>query len=175
MADDLDVLEPSGSSVTYRDERLEIKPLKIGQLPKLVRTARPVIDAVLALEAMPDENSTDMVTLVMDLIEHHGDQVFEAAGICTGKAPEWLQDGDIDEFILLAKTVFEVNRDFFDRKLAPLLGGRAAKLERVPGSGPTPSSSSSSTTTPSPTFSATPSASSAPSAKPQPVPATASS
>ncbi len=142
MTDDLNVLEPAGSSVKYRGEALEIVPLKIGQLPKLVRTARPVIDAVLALESLPDENGGELVTLVMDLIEQHDDKVFAAAAICTGKDAVWLQEGDIDEFIVLAKTVFEVNRDFFVQKLAPLLGGRAAALAAATTGGGATSSSS---------------------------------
>jgi len=176
MTDALDVLEPSGSSVKYRDEELELRPLKIGQLPRLVRAARPVIDAVLSLEALPDENSGDMVTLVMDLIGNHDEQVFEAASICTGKPADWLRDGDIDEFVLLAIKVFEVNRDFFARRLAPLLGGRAEALVSVAsGAGRTPSSSSSSTTTASPTSGDTPSGSCVPSATPPPARATGSS
>lgn len=142
MTDDLNVLEPAGSSVKYRGEALEIVPLKIGQLPRLVRTARPVIDAVLALESLPDENGGELVTLVMDLIEQHDDKVFAAAAICTGKDAVWLQEGDIDEFIVLAKTVFEVNRDFFVQKLAPLLGGRAAALAAATTGGGATSSSS---------------------------------
>lgn len=169
--DDLNVLEPTGSSVTYRGEQLDVSPLKIGQLPKLVRAARPVIDAVLALEDLPDENSGELVTLVMDLIEKHDDKVFAAAEICTGKDAEWLAGGDIDEFVVLAEAVFRVNRDFFVRRLAPLLGLQAGS-PGLPGRGPTPSSSSSSTTTASPTSADTPSGNSAPSATPPPGPAT---
>ena len=174
MSDDLSVLEPSGSSVSYRGEELQIRPLTIGQLPRLVRVARPVIDAVLDLEVLPDENSGEMVTLVLDLIGQHGDAVFAAAEICTGKPAAWIEGGEIDEFVVLAKTVFEVNRDFFVQKLAPLLGGRAASLAAL-GAGKTRSSSSSSTDTTSTTSADTPSASSAPSAPPAAGPTTGSS
>lgn len=144
MTDDLEVLEPSGSSVKFRDETLELRPLTIGQLPKLVRSARPVIDAVMSLDKVPESGDTDLVGLVMDLIEHHGDQVFDAAGICTGKPADWIADGDIDEFIELALKVFEVNRDFFVQKLAPRLAelrARAAGNAAANGHGPTASSS----------------------------------
>lgn len=145
MSDDLDVLEPAGSSIRYRGEQLDIRPLTIGQLPKLVRTARPVLDAVLALDDVPDTESGELVTLLLDLIEKHSDQVFLAAAICTGKDAEWIEGGDIDEFAQLALKVFEVNRDFFAQKLEPLLAGRAGRFS---GSGPTASSSSSSEGTP---------------------------
>jgi len=141
MTDELEVLEPSGSSVTYRGEVLDIKPLTIGALPKLVRTARPVIDAILALDNLPAEDSPEMAGLVMDLIENHSEQVFVAAAICIGKPAEWVEGGGIDEFVTLAKKVFEVNHDFFVLRLGPLLADRAAKPEKSTGPGPTASSS----------------------------------
>ena len=144
MTDDLDVLEPSGSSVRFRDKDLELKPLTIGQLPKLVRAARPVIDAVFSLDKVPDAGDEDMVGILMDLIEHHGEQVFEAAAICTGKTAEWIADAQIDEFADLAIKVFEVNRDFFVQKLAPRLTELRAKAgagAATHGPGPTASSS----------------------------------
>jgi hypothetical protein len=162
----MEVLEPSGSSVQYNGEQLEIRPLAIGAIPKLLRAARPVIDAVLLLEHLPDENSDEMVTLVLDLIEKHDDKVFEAAAVCTGKQAAWLQEGQIDEFHVLVKTVVEVNRDFFVQRLAPLLGGRAGSIAMRSGGGPTPSSSSSSTDTGSTTSADTPSGNSTPSAAP---------
>lgn len=174
MSDDLNVLEPAGSSVSYLGEQLEIKPLTIGQLPRLVRAARPVIDAVLKIEQLPDENSDELVALVLELVDKHSDGVFAVAAICSGKDADWLQNGPLDEFVILAKSIFEVNRDFFVQKLAPLLGGRAASLAAL-GAGRTPSNSSSSTDTTSTTSADTPSARSAPSAPPAPAPATGSS
>lgn len=143
MTDDLDVLEPTGSSVTYLGEALTIRPLAVGCVPRLVRTCRPVIDTVMALDAIPDENDPAIVNLMLDLIEKHGERVFEAAAICIDKPADWVARGGIDEFVVLARKVIEVNRDFFVQKLAPLLGGRAAAVAKAlsNGGGPTPSSS----------------------------------
>lgn len=148
MADDLDVLDPAGSSVPYRGETVEILPIPVGALPKLVRVARPVIDRLLDLEALPEEGDDGaLVALMLNLVEHHGENVFAAAAICTGKPQDWLEGGDVDEFIVLAMRVFEVNRDFFVRRLAPLLAGLGGKVAAMTGVGPTPSSSSSSAAT----------------------------
>ncbi|MGH8075624.1 MAG: DUF6631 family protein [Lysobacter sp.] len=144
MTDDLQVLEPSGSSVTYLGTALEIKPLTVGQLPRMVRVARPVIDSVLALESLPDEDTGALVDFVLDMVDRHGEAMFEAAAIATGRDREWIERGDIGEFIDLAKVVFEVNRDFFVRKLGPLLADRAKGRS---GAGLTSSSSSSSAAT----------------------------
>lgn len=162
MTDDLEVLEPSGSSVTVRDEVLDLKPLTIGQLPKLVRTARPVIDALFAIAGdpnstfvddtinavtqsipglippsqppagyQPPDGDGDLVVVLLDLIENHSDCVFNAAEICTGKPAAWLEECQIDEFVVLATRIYEVNRDFFVLKLAP----RLAALRPEAGAG----------------------------------------
>ncbi len=140
MSDPLDVLEPSGSSVKYRSEIIEVTPITIGQLPKLVRTARPVINAVLALQSLPEDTEADgFVDLVVDLLADHGEALYQAAAICIGKPAEWVAGGGLDEFVVLAKAVIEVNRDFFLRRLGPLLGSRVGALSS--GVGQTPSSS----------------------------------
>lgn len=141
MTDELDVLEPVGSSVTYMGRELKLMPIKVGQVPALVRTARPVLDAVLSLESLPDDDDGAMVGLVMDMIAEHGDAVFEAAALLTGEPADELRKGEIDEFVVLAEALFKVNRDFFDRRLAPLLASRAAARQAPSGVGPTPSSS----------------------------------
>lgn len=139
MIDAFDVLESQAIVVGCRGEKLEIRPLTVGQLPKLVRAARPVIDAVLALDALPDEDDDGaLVDLVLDLVEHHGESVVAAVSICTGKSEDWIEGADLAEFVELAQKIFEVNRDFFVQRLGPLLAARAGTEA---GAGPTASSS----------------------------------
>ena len=141
--DELEVLEAAPSVVVYQGEQLHLQPLTIGQLPKFVRIARPVIDALLNADLDKLAEGAD-VDLLLDLIDQHGDKVFEAAALVTGRPRDWLEAGDIAEFIALAQAIVAVNRDFFTRKLAPLLAGRAKPSS---GNGPTPSNSSSSAVT----------------------------
>ncbi|MEO6518825.1 MAG: DUF6631 family protein [Pseudoxanthomonas sp.] len=143
MTDELDVLEPQGTEVTYRGERLVIQPLAVGMLPKFVRLARPVIDVL--MDAKLDEAAVGAdVDVLMDLIGEHGDKCFDAAALVTGRPREWIEGGPIDEFFALAQAVIQVNRDFFTRKLAPLLAARAKPSD---GTGQTVCSSSSTTAT----------------------------
>lgn len=139
MSDELEALEPSGSSITYRGESIEVKPLTVGQIPKLIRKARGAINVVLAMEALPDSNELGFVDLIMDLAGNHGEELYEGVAICVRKDPAWIADGDIDDFVGLAKAVFEVNRDFFAQRLGPLLAARAESA--TSGGGPTSSSS----------------------------------
>jgi hypothetical protein len=138
MTDALDVIEPQLVQVQYLDQLLSIHPLTIGQLPRLVRTSRPVIDAVLALESIPDNDNGALLTLVMDLLESHGEALYIAAAIATGTDEDWIAQGDVAEFVELARAVIEVNRDFFVQRLAPLL---AARAKAANGGGTTASSS----------------------------------
>ncbi len=140
MSDELEVLEPTGSSVTYRGEVLEVRPLEVGQIPKLVRAAKGAVNVVFAMDQLPDTNDLGFIDLLMDLAGNHGEELYQGVGICVGKDPAWIAGGQLDEFVLLATAVFEVNRDFFVRRLVPLLA--AARANRATtGAGPTPSSS----------------------------------
>lgn len=142
-SDGLDVLAPSGASVTYRGEDIAVSPIKIGAIPAIVRSARPVIDALFDNGGVPASGSTDELSLLLTLIGDHGDGVFAAVALCIDRDEAWVRKGDAAEFYELAKTILQVNRDFFIRRLAPLLGGRAAELASLlsSGDGKTPSSS----------------------------------
>jgi hypothetical protein len=121
--------------------------MRVGALPKLLRTARPVIERLLDLQDLPEVGDPALVTLLMDLFETHGVSLFAAVAICTGRDQDWLERGDIAEFVQLCQVVFEVNRDFFAERLAPLLAGLFENTAAMTGAGPTPSSSSSSAAT----------------------------
>lgn len=140
MSDELEVLEPAGSSVQYRGEAIEVRPLEVGQVPQLVRKCRAAVNVVLAMDSLPDSNGLGFLDLLMDLMGTHGEELYEGVAICVGKEPAWIAKGNLDEFFVLAMVVFEVNRDFFVRRLAPLLGA-GRKSPPASGSGPTPSSS----------------------------------
>lgn len=137
MTDELEAIEPSTRTVTFNGERLELQPLKVGTIPKVVRLARPVINRILDLDALPDQDDGKMVDLALDLIQEHGADLFKAVGIAIKREPDWVEEGDISEFIELCRALYEVNRDFFVRHLAPLF----AKARQVNGAGKTPSSS----------------------------------
>ena len=139
MTGALDVLEPEARAVQYQGERLEIGPLTIGMLPKFVRLARPVIDALIDADLAQLQDGEELDVL-LDLVVDHGEASFAAAALVTAKPQAWIESGDPAEFVELATAIFEVNRDFFTRRLAPLLAGRAKPST---GTGATPSSASS--------------------------------
>ena len=149
--DALEVLDPSTTQVVVGGETLELRPLTVGAVPKILRLARPVIDAVLDLDSLPEEDSDAMVELAMNMVEQHGEALFEAVGIAIAKDKAWVEAAGIGEFIDLVVKLVKVNKDFFSRRLAPLLAdrarARAGALQQGNGAGRTPSSSSSNAAT----------------------------
>lgn len=118
----LDVLSPQVFPVPYCGEVLEVGPLTIGQVPVLVRQARPLVDAVLDL---PDD--ADLMGAVLNLVEHQGEALIAAIAIAVGRSPEFISKGRLDEFHALSFKVFEVNRDFFVQTLGPHLARARGK------------------------------------------------
>lgn len=136
-SDALEVLAPEGAVVTFRGEQLRIVPIPVGDIPRLVRVLRPVMQA-LSIDASEVASIDITPDLVMQLVADHAPALFEAVALCSGKPASHIEGGDLAEFIALVLKVVEVNRDFFTRQVAPLLAGL---LARVRGAGPMPSSS----------------------------------
>ncbi len=137
VADELAVLAPADTEVTFRGEQLRLTPIPVGDIPRLVRVLRPVMQA-LSIDASAVASIDITPDLVMQLVADHAPALFEAVALCSGKPASHIEGGDLAEFIALVLRVVEVNRDFFTRQVAPLLAGL---LARVRGAGPMPSSS----------------------------------
>lgn len=148
--DDLEVLAAASTSASYRGTQVCLEPVSIGRLPALVRVVRPMLASAQAIATAPSAAGGDAVAitdamdiditfdLLLGLIEDHADGLFEAVALLTGRDVEWIRGGDPAEFIELALAAVEVNRDFFTKRIAPLLGGR---VKASLGVGQTPSSS----------------------------------
>lgn len=139
MSGDLDALDPAPVVVEFRGERLEIRPLTIGQLPKFMRLARPIIEAVVGRgDALPDDDG-GLIDLLVGLVADHGDAAVEAMAIVTGKPVAWLEAGSPTEFPALVRAIIAANKALFDQWIAPQAVGPAVPAQDD-GSGPTQSS-----------------------------------
>jgi hypothetical protein len=141
--DNFDALGPAVVPVPYKGGTIEVLPVEVGNIPAIIRQARPIIDSILALDDAPDASKEDeLVGLALDMLDKHGDAVFEAMALIVGHDVAVIRKGNIGEFVVLAKAVFEVNRDFFRDHLAPLLAKARAQAASLPtGAGKTRSSS----------------------------------
>lgn len=123
-------LPPVPETVTIGGETLGLTPLKVGELPAFARAVQPMVQRFSA--------SPDWLALMAD----DGEAVIEAVSIASRRPREWVAGLDLDDAVRLAQAVFEVNADFFVRRLMPAIDAAAARIGRrtrvTPG--PTPSS-----------------------------------
>ncbi|WP_313644466.1 hypothetical protein [Stenotrophomonas sp.] len=137
---DVGVLAPASASVDFAGKKLDIRPIPVGRIPLLIRTARPVVQALIGnnvLTGEGDELDIDVMQIV-DLMGDHGEQFFDALSLAAGVSVADVEAANLDDVVRLTQTCLRVNRDFFTQSVAPLLAGMA---QRLPGVGLTPSSS----------------------------------
>jgi hypothetical protein len=117
---------PAPTSVSVGGETIDITPIKVGELPAFARAVQPV---AAQLSASPNW---------LALLADHGEAVIDAVAIAARRPREWVQALALDEAVLLAEAIFEVNADFFLQRVQPRLTQALARLgQRMPG--PTPS------------------------------------
>ena len=123
-------LPPVPASVEIAGERIELTPLKVGEVPAFARVVQPI---AVSLSASPDW---------LALVAEHGEAVIAAVAIATRRPVDWVAGLELDEAVHLAEAVFGVNADFFIQRLLPSVTQAAARiglaLER-PTSGAMPS------------------------------------
>ena len=110
------VLPPVPVFVEITGERIDLSPLKVGELPAFARAVQPL---AARLSASPDW---------LALLADHGEAVIEAIAIASRRPRDWVASLDLDEAVRLAESVFEVNADFFIRRLLPSVTQAAARI-----------------------------------------------
>lgn len=130
--DDLAALCPPGRPVAAGGEQFNITPLRVRQIGPLVRALGPAWGKISA--------GADVAAVMMA----HQSALVEAVGILLDKPAEWVADLPLGDLLDLAEALVEANRDFFVRRILPL-------LVRMNAAGLTLSSGSSGTGTASPT------------------------
>jgi len=129
MADDLGdplaALPPVPTSIVIGGERIELTPIKVGEVPAFTRAVQPAVATLSSsLSASPDW---------LALLAEHGEAVIEAVAIASRRPPEWVAGLALDEAVRLAEAVFEVNADFFIRRVLPSMTEAAARVSQTLG------------------------------------------
>ncbi len=123
-------LPPVPVSVEIAGEHLDLTPLKVGEVPAFARAVQPI---AASLSASPDW---------LVILAEHGEAVIAAIAIATRRPVDWVAGLDLDVAVRLAEAVFEVNADFFIRRLLPSVTQAAARIGQTlegPTSGAMPS------------------------------------
>lgn len=137
------VLDRPTAAVTYRGESIIAGPLELRQFGPFTREIRDILPSIMRLMAASEGDDFDMLTAMVDLLADHSEQMQHALAIAVDREPEFIGRGTADEVAALARAVFEVNRDFFAAKVAPLLPSPkpadSGSTEAAHGDGPTSS------------------------------------
>lgn len=118
-------LPPVPVSVEIAGEKIELTPLKVGEVPAFARAVRPL---AASLSASPDW---------LNLMAEHGEAAIAAIAIAARRSVDWVAGLDLDEAVRLAEAVFGVNADFFIRRVVPRVTQAAARIGQMMES-PTP-------------------------------------
>ena len=110
------VLPPVPISIEIGGERIDLTPLKVGEVPAFARAVQPI---AASLSASPDW---------LALLAEHGEAVIAAIAIATRRPVDWVAGLDLDEAVRLAEAVFGVNADFFIQRLLPSVMRAAARI-----------------------------------------------
>lgn len=109
-------LPPVPVSVEIAGERIDLTPLKVGEVPAFARAVQPI---AARLSASPDW---------LALLAEHGEAVIAAIAIATRRPVDWVAGLDLDEAVHLGEAVFGVNANFFIRRLLPSVTQAAARI-----------------------------------------------
>lgn len=97
------------------DVALEISPLRVGEIPRVLAALRPVLGSI-------DLASFDLSSLFCE----HAESLLGAIALASRQPRPWVDNLLPDEAVRLAVALIEVNADFFAQRLAP-------ELERIAG------------------------------------------
>lgn len=128
---DFETFPPSPKVVTVAGTAVELTPIRLGELPRLLAAVRPI---AADFSAEPDW---------LDLLARHGEAVLELLTLATRRDRAWIEGLALDEAVTLACAVFEVNADFFVRRVAPSIAQASERLAPILSAGTTPSPGSS--------------------------------
>ncbi len=152
---DLDTLIPD-RDLKIKGETVTVAPFFFGQWPKAIRLLRPLTESVrkTGIAGFTEQGfvlASDWPLRLPQLIDEAGEALLEFVAFAVNKPRDWFDTMGGDDGIALAKAVFEVNGDFFVKRIAPTLG-----VAVLPATGAPLSPDSSQPATAGPTSSATP-------------------
>ena len=121
MTDQLEVLFPKSIPVQVGDETVTIAPFKFGQINKVIKVATPLF-GLLKSQVDLTQSESEVGTQVLELVlTNGGDALAEILTISTNKPLSWVEDLENDKVIELLVATVEVNKDFFIKKVLPLI------------------------------------------------------
>lgn len=114
---DFNAFPPEPVILHIAHEELEITPIKVGEIPRIL----------VAIKSFAELLMVDEIDWVA-VITQHGEQLLAAMAIAARKPQAWIDALSLDDAVVLATTLFEVNSDFFVQRVAPALQASAGRI-----------------------------------------------
>ncbi|MGC9185360.1 MAG: hypothetical protein ACP5GC_07930 [Thiomonas sp.] len=102
---------PSGHSLT-------LEPVRLGQLPAFLRAVQPFAQQLAS-------GQFDVIAALSE----HGEKLQAALQIASNQPREWVQALDLDDAVVLAAAVIEVNAGFLTTRLLPAIEQAASRVQ----------------------------------------------
>lgn len=115
---ELEILFPQGKEVILKEKVFTIKPFTLGQIPKVMQFMQKV--AVPAQAAVYSGKAQDAATL-MAIFAEAGEDIIKLVSAIIKEPVEFVTELEMDESVELIQAIIEVNKDFFSKKVAPIL------------------------------------------------------
>lgn len=126
--DAFDVVETLKINVTISTGKLEIRPIMVKELPAFTRAIEPFVQNIMA---SGNDDDIDVLGMVMG---PNAEKAIDAIAIGARISREVMDALDLDDLVVLAGAVIEVNFDFFIRRVFPRMSRLTeALMARVAG------------------------------------------
>ncbi len=129
---DVDVLFPE-KSFEVNGEQITVRPFYFGEFPKVVKLLQPILTTLAnsqllrvttteggeqKLHVVVPEN---IVEVMSNLMLDSSEPLIDLLSFATGKPTDWFDTLPFDKGVELSALWFEVNKDFFVRRVVPLM------------------------------------------------------
>jgi hypothetical protein len=133
---EIEVLDPPRRTLYLAGEEIAVAPLTIGQVGPVQRVLSPLLAE---LRAASGDRALEFE--LQAFVLEHTDEAVAVAAIAIDRPREWVARLFIDDFVELASAVFEINLNFFNRRLVASLERLTTRLQAAAGSISSPTSS----------------------------------
>lgn len=122
---DLASLLATEKTINIGGKDVVVKKMRVKQIPPVIATISPFAHL---LKSYKDQGEQfDMMQVVL----YHNVEALQLVKILCDEEPEFVDELDIEELVVLVTAIVEVNLDFFVRRVLPLLSGEMARLASV--------------------------------------------
>jgi hypothetical protein len=125
---ELEILYPTGIDVTLHGEVFNIRPFKLGHITLVLKTVQQIIDPIKKAQITGNVNDP---MVIMAILAETGDDLINLLSKILDRPVEFVNDLEQDESVKLISALIEVNKDFFSKRVQPILKKPVLKKKEV--------------------------------------------